>query len=494
MTILIDILAFLVVFMFIVVVHEFGHFVFARVFGVKVHEFAIGFGPQIYRKPGKKTDFRINAFPLGGYVRLKGEDPAEEESPDSLYGVSAWKRFIILLAGPVFSILAGYLLFVLIIGVWGYKPIIIDKVIPNSPAEQAGLKSGDLIIKLNGKYVFDTVDMTDTIKKGETITLEILRDGKTEEIAIFPKLTDQQFEFVIGDVKGEISGKILSINNMDLVSYMTNWKNEVVTIKSESGEMSGVLSSVSTTPERYTIGIYYGQFSNVFAKDSEFFSKGDKLLQINGFEINSSNDLFDAVTSLTLKSDEVYVSTDGEKIDRIIRPSSSDVKVVYESKGERKEITIAKDKLIQTLSIPGVLEQQSVTLRPKGFQVVSLAVARSNRLSVYIWKSLPGIFVGRNLDEVAGPVGMVQIIGQAAQIGLETILTIVAMITINLGIFNLFPLPALDGGRIIFALIEMITRKKINRNVENWIHAIGFFLLIGLVIFITFIDVGRFFM
>ncbi|HRT00893.1 MAG TPA: site-2 protease family protein, partial [Fervidobacterium sp.] len=77
---------------------------------------------------------------------------------------------------------------------------------------------------------------------------------------------------------------------------------------------------------------------------------------------------------------------------------------------------------------------------------------------------------------------------------LETILTIVAMITINLGIFNLFPLPALDGGRIIFALIEMITRRKINRNVENWIHAIGFFLLIGLVIFITFIDVGRFFM
>ncbi|HPV63676.1 MAG TPA: M50 family metallopeptidase, partial [Fervidobacterium sp.] len=284
------------------------------------------------------------------------------------------------------------------------------------------------------------------------------------------------------------------INNMDLFSYMTNWKNEVVTIKSESGEMSGVLSSVSITPERYTIGIYYGQFSNVFAKDSEVFSKGDKLLQINGFEINSSNDLFDAVTSLTLKSDEVYVSTDGEKIDKIIRPSSSDVRVVYESKGERKEITIAKDKLIQTLSIPGVLEPQSVTLKPKGFQVVSLAFARSNRLSVYIWKSLPGIFVGRNLDEVAGPVGMVQIIGQAAQIGLETILTIVAMITINLGIFNLFPLPALDGGRIIFALIEMITRRKINRNVENWIHAIGFFLLIGLVIFITFIDVGRFFM
>jgi len=234
--------------------------------------------------------------------------------------------------------------------------------------------------------------------------------------------------------------------------------------------------------------------SHVFAKDSEVFSKGDKLLQINGFEINSSNDLFDAVTSLTLKSDEVYVSTDGEKIDKIIRPSSSDVRVVYESKGERKEITIAKDKLIQTLSIPGVLEPQSVTLKPKGFQVVSLAFARSNRLSVYIWKSLPGIFVGRNLDEVAGPVGMVQIIGQAAQIGLETILTIVAMITINLGIFNLFPLPALDGGRIIFALIEMITRRKINRNVENWIHAIGFFLLIGLVIFITFIDVGRFFM
>ncbi len=494
MNILINIISFLAVFMFIVVVHEFGHFLFARIFGVKVHEFAIGFGPEIFRKKGKKTDFRINIFPLGGYVRLKGEDPSEEEDPDSLYGIAAWKRFLVVFAGPVFSILAGYLLFVIIISTWGYTPIIIDKVIPNSPAQEAGLKDGDIVLKIDAKYVFDTVDMTDTIRKGRAIELEILRDGQRINLVVTPKLSNAQYYLYLKDVRGDIGGKIEAVNNLEFETYVKNYKKEIVTIKSESGELNCVIDNLSSLPERYTIGIYYGQFSNVFAKDVEPFKAGDNLLQVEDMKIQSGTDLLDLVTALNLKPDELYVVVNGNKVESVLKPLQDKVKVVYStSNGEVKEIVLDKSKLLETLSVPGALKERSTRLKPSGIEGINLAIARSNRLALYIWKTLPGIFVGKNIQDVTGPVGMVQIIGQAAQIGLETILTIVAVITINLGIFNLFPLPALDGGRIVFALIEMITRKKINRDIENIIHTVGFFVLLGLVIFITFVDIGRFF-
>ncbi|HOJ94565.1 MAG TPA: site-2 protease family protein, partial [Fervidobacterium nodosum] len=307
MTVLINIISFLAVFMFIVVVHEFGHFLFARLFGVKVHEFAIGFGPEIFRKKGKKTDFRINIFPLGGYVRLKGEDPSEEEDPDSLYGISAWKRFLVVFAGPLFSILAGYLLFVIIISAWGYTPIIIDKVIPNSAAEEAGLKDGDIVLKLNGKYIFDTVDMTDSIRKGRAIELEILRDGQRMNLVVTPKLSNAQYYLYLKDVRGDIGGKIETVNNLEFETYVKNYKKELVTIKSEAGELNCVIDSLNSLPERYTIGIYYGQFSNVFAKDVEPFKVGDNLLQVEDMKIQSGTDLLDLVTALNLKPDELYV-------------------------------------------------------------------------------------------------------------------------------------------------------------------------------------------
>lgn len=494
MSILINILAFLAVFIFIVVVHEFGHYLFAVLFGVKVHEFAIGFGPELYRKKGKKTDFRINAVPLGGYVKLKGEDPTEEEDPDSLYGVSAWKRFLIVLAGPIFSILAGYLLFILILSVWGYTPIVIGKVIPGSPAQESGFKDKDVIFKLNGKYVFDTMDMTSIIRKGKTITFEVLRDNHKVQLTVTPRLSKEQYYLSMKDVTGEIGGKLDTVNNVEFAEYIKTYKKEYVTMKSEFGELKGVIDNVTMLPERYTIGIYYGQFSNTFAKDLLPFEKGDILLEVQGTKITSSNDLLDIATGLSLKDDEIQIKVDGNFVESIIRPLPEEVTfTIQKSTGEIVQGNITKNELLTILSTPGAFEPPAKKLKPKGLQGISIAISRSNRLALYIWKTLPGIFFGRNLQEVTGPVGMVQVIGQAAQVGFEMILTIVAIITINLGIFNLFPLPALDGGRIIFALIEMTTRKKINRDIENIIHTIGFFFLIGLVFFVTFVDITRFF-
>ncbi|ODN31135.1 site-2 protease family protein [Fervidobacterium thailandense] len=496
MTAIVNVVAFILVFMFIVVVHELGHFLFARIFGVTVKEFAIGFGPHIYRRRGKRTDFRINIFPLGGYVRLKGEEPGEAEEPDALYGVAAWKRFLIVLAGPLFSIAAGYLLFMLIIGTWGFRPIVIDDVVPNSPAQRVGISAGDVVLKINGRYVFDNVDMTAVIRKGQPVELELLREGRKVTVNVTPEMTKEQYYLHFEDVQGEIGGEVLTVNNVDFETYVKSWKREYVSVSSERGELKAVLSNASITPKRYAIGIYYGQFSNIIAKDVGPFKKSDVITSIGGLKVENSVDLIDAMTALSLGNGELYVSLTGRKVDKVISPLPEQVVVTVHSRstdGSTSEhtLTLAKEELKKILSTPGIFELAAPVFKPSGLEFLKLSIERTNRLALYIWRTLPGIFFGRNVREVTGPVGMVQIIGQAVQVGLETILTIVAIITINLGIFNLLPLPALDGGRIVFALLEMVARRKINRDVENLIHTVGFFLLLGLLVFITFVDVAR---
>ncbi len=490
---IVNIISFLLVFIFIVVVHEFGHYLFARIFGVKVHEFAIGFGPAIYRKKGKNTDFRINAIPLGGYVRLKGEDPAEEEDPDSLYGISAWKRLLVVLAGPVFSILAGYLLFVFIIGTWGYYPAVIDSFIEGSPAKIAGLKEGDMILKINGKYVFDNFDITEQIRKGEPVTFEVLRDGKIEKITVKPIMSQAEYSLLLDDFTGELGNVIIQVGNQPFGEEVLKVNlNKFVYFKTEEGEFGGVIRKYSVTPQRYMVGFYYGSVSPRFAKDYGIFSKGDILLKVEDMEINSSVDMIDLYTRLTLKDTQIYLEFKENRLKRVLMPLPENLRATYLSKGQEKTAVLQKSDLIKIFSEPGLFENLAQRYKSKGIQKISLAIERTNRLAFYIWRTLPKAFFGGSKEEVAGPIGMVQIIGDAARSGLETILTVVAIITINLGIFNLFPLPALDGGRIVFAAIEVITRKKLNRNIENLIHTVGFFLLLAFIIYISFLDVGRF--
>ena len=129
----------------LVTIHELGHYLFARIFKVRIKEFAIGFGPKIYSKQGKETLFRINAFPLGGYVRMAGEDLDlyDDSIPEEQMFTNkpAWQRFLIAFSGPLFSVLGGFLIFAIIGGIWGFPEIKIESVISMSPAYESGVRS-----------------------------------------------------------------------------------------------------------------------------------------------------------------------------------------------------------------------------------------------------------------------------------------------------------------------------------------------------------------
>ncbi len=490
---------FVLVFVGIVVIHEFGHFLFAKIFGVRVLEFAIGFGPAIYKKAGKETLFRINVFPLGGYVRLSGENPEDIEEGDEgkrFYDKPAWQRLLIALAGPVFSIIAGYLIFLVIVNIWGVNLSGVSAVLPNSPAEIAGLRKGDAILKINGKFVFDPMVISSEIKKGERISLVVLRNGEKVSLTVTPVLIDEELSLFLESAEGNAEGKLVSIENYEkydpeILSELVNRRIKLVFTE---GYVEGVLKNYSYTPKRYAIGFVFSGYKPVFKKNTEIFNKGDVLLKVDGISIKNWMDFVKVSIYLSLNKNDAYLELFGNKVDWFTYGPEDNVQVVYKRNGETRKIMIGKENLATIFSDLSNFTPEIKPYKPDSFvERVELAVSRCNWILYLTWKAFfgKGLFRSISKGEVAGPIGIAQMVGTAAKLGLDSVFVLVAIITINLGIFNLLPLPALDGGRIVFSLAEILTRKKLDPKVEALIHTIGFFILFGLLIFVTFVDLGR---
>ncbi len=494
-----EIVAFLVVFMGVVLVHELGHFAFAKIFGVEVLEFAIGFGPALYVKKGKETKFRINVFPFGGYVRLSGENPYEEEGSEGrrFYDKPAWQRLLIALAGPIFSILAGYVIFMFIVNVWGVQFTGVDRVIEGSPAWEEGLKPGDMILKVNGRYVFDNLVISQEIRKGDEVELVVLRSGKRVTLTVRPRLIPPEIELWLTESKGVPSGKFESLNGVESPDsdYLSKLKGEFVKVEFSNGSVEGILENYGYVPERYAIGFVFAGLSNVFRRSHPPFEAGDELVGVGEHPVTGWLDLIRAYTFLTLNPDDSYLDILGEELEWWTRGATETVEVrVRKRDGRLVSLEISKGTLVKLLEDPSTFEPQMRPYKPSGFvERIEMAVARCNWILSVTWRFLPGpsIIKGIATGKVAGPVGIAGIVGEAVSLGMDTVLSLVAIITINLGLFNLLPLPALDGGRIVFALIEIITRRRIDPKIEAMIHTIGFILLMGLLFYITLMDFGR---
>jgi regulator of sigma E protease len=327
----------IVIFLLLILVHELGHFVSAKLVGIRVQEFAIGMGPTIFKKEKGETVYSVRALPIGGFCKMEGED--EESEDERAFGNKGIpQRFLVLVSGAFMNILIGFFLFVILMLTQQqtYVPIV-DTVIEGSPAQQAGLTPGDRVIRLNGSKINIQNDFAFEMSRysGGEISVEYLRNGQKESVSLVP-------------------------------------------MQDKSG--------------RYLIG-----FTN-------------------------------SVVDLTFTS--------------------------------------------------RIADSYYMTLFTSKVVVVSLGDLIGGRVSY---------------KEMSGPVGIVQHIGEAAKTGILNLISLTAFITINLGVFNLLPVPALDGGRLLFLLIEAVRRKKLPAEKEGLVHFIGFALLILLMIFATTNDIGRFF-
>lgn len=425
----------------LITLHEFGHFIAARLSGVYVEEFSLGMGPCLWSKVAKKsgTKYSVRLIPIGGYCAMKGESvelddsghPVQQDS-DSFQSVSVWKRIAIVVAGPLVNIVLGVLLALFVVVMFGVaKPTIVNV---DEAVQPFGLQSGDVVTSINGTsigisddlYFYDIYHANDE-QKDSTVHLEVVRDGKTVQID-YPMLYKHKYGF------GMSSGVDTDGNLL------------VLQLLEENGlEKAGIKA-------------------------------GDKIISINGVVGTSDYSLNDYLDEHPLQNEQAVVEyeRDGKVVETtvdLVELETYDRGFAYNTKPGLSE---------------NILEDTWYLVRYQ---------------STTILKSLGGLLTGRfSVSDLSGPVAIVDVIGDtynsavhtsdvvSQQASMSSLFELILMLTLNLGIFNLLPIPALDGGRLVFLLVEVVRRKRVPVQIEQKIHQVGLLVLLGLSVVIIIKD------
>ena len=355
-----SVISFIIVLGLLIFVHESGHFILAKLCGVKVLKFSLGFGPKIYGRQVGETEYLLSAFPLGGYVKMTGEKPNEEvvsgDLSRSFSQKAIWQRFLIVGAGPFFNILFAVLLFFLIFTISGIPEpdpatgTQIGSVTVNSPAAEAGLMAGDVILSINGREIRDWNDISELIRNsnGLPVQLEIMRGDEVINLEAHPKMDE------VKDIFGE------------------------------------------KVEDRYILGIF----------------RSDQLIFVK-------SSLWHALLA-----------------------------------------GIGQTWTYIYLTIMGIV---------KIFQQVVPA------------------------SELGGPILIAQLAGKQMEAGWLNLMYFMGLISVNLGIINLFPVPVLDGGHLFFFSIEALRGKPMSEQTQEKLQQFGLFLLLSLMLFVFYNDLSRIF-
>ncbi len=400
---------------FMIFIHEFGHFIFAKTFGVKVNEFAIGMGPTIFKKKGKETVYALRLLPFGGFVSMEGEEE-ESESERAFCNQKTWKRMIIIAAGATFNLILGFVVCICLVSseeLVGTNTIL--QFYEGAVSSQSGLAAGDKIIEIDGKRVFSDYDISYLMQRKGTGTYDFVveRDGEKVELenVTFGKRTSGNFSY--------------------------------------SPECS--ISDVSA------------------AMKDQGVRDNDIIKSVNGAEVRNGDELIAAIGA-----DEDYIYD-----------------FVLLREGEEISLTEVKLNTVTVFDFSILGEEKNVLNVLGGALGYSLSMGRMVYLSLF--DLLRGQY---GLNDLAGPIGTVTVIADIAESSMvnvdwSSLFMMLAMITINIGIFNLLPVPALDGGHLFFMVFELIFRKPVPQKYESWIHAAGLVILLGFMAIISFSDIWK---
>jgi len=426
-------LAFLVLIGVLVWVHEFGHFLFAKLFGVKVETFSLGFGPPIVQKRWGETVYQIALLPLGGYVKLYGEEDGEEvrKDPRSFYSKPPWQRILIAFGGPLFNFLFAVLVFWAVflkpqeVPLYITQPPVVEKVVPHSLAEKIGLKPGDRIVAVDGQNVqsWQQLDKILRWKVGKEVELTVERNGKT--------LT----------LKVKLGFDILK-KGLGIEPFLPPVVGEV--IKGTPAEQ------VDLKP-------------------------GDRILEVNGKPVKDWYELVKLVRENGEKPLRLKVKRGSKILDLTVVP---------------KVQKLPDGRVIPYIGITPKVEYKEIHLSP--VDALKKAFDRTVYLTYLTVETIIGLFTGEvSVKTLGGPVAIASFAGKAAEAGISTFLNAMGVLSVQLGLFNLLPLPMLDGGLILLFLIEWILGRPLPRSFKEWWVKIGFALIVTFMLFIFVQDIVR---
>ncbi len=418
-----------------ILLHELGHYIAARMFDVKVETFSFGFGPRLFGIKHGDTDFRFSLLPiLGGYVKMAGDQPGEQVTdPRSLMAKPRWQRLIITFAGPAINVvLAVGLLTGLFTQHYPKVPTpkdpVVGYVVPDAPAAKAGIKRGDRVVQIDDVTdpTWDDVMMKEIAGAKRPVQVWVMRDGERQHFTVTPALDEK-------DGIGRLG-----------------WIQETE--------------------------VQVGSVSPGLQADKAGLKPGDILLSANGQPLRS-----------IFRLHEIEKETDGAPLDLTFSRGGVEHQVsVKPEKGD-------PDHTGQERWVIGLTVEPRVDIvkLPLG-QALTESWRENTRSAKLIFQFLEGMIERRmSPKSIVGPVGIAQMSGQAAREGPATFIGLMAAVSLNLAIFNLLPIPILDGGVILMLLVEMLLRRDVDLKVKEAVVKVGFVFLMVVVVFVIYNDISK---
>jgi regulator of sigma E protease len=441
---------FLVVLGVLVAFHELGHFLAARWVGVKVLKFSLGFGPKLFGRTMGETEYLLSAIPLGGYVKLYGEDEAEATTPEdrarSFAHKGLWGKVLIVAAGPGFNFILAYFIFAgwLATGAPLFVPTFqdltpdIEAMVPGSPADTAGIQIGDRISRVNGHDISTRTELFDAVAKsnGQALTLEVKRGEQIKIVTVTPTTAPGS---------------------------------------QTSAQEPGYYLGVEETPPLVTSVMQ----SSPAAKAG--LQAGDHVISIEGQRIHTWSQMTGIVKESPDRQLQVEVLREGRRVSLTVTPAVEKAMVNGQS------VEVGKIGI----SGPGRSIMRSSTPLLSLYDGLGATWGWTELTAIGLYKMVVGDISSKN---IGGPLTIANISGEAAAQGASSVVFLIAILSINLGVLNLLPIPILDGGHLLFFLIEGILRKPLGERQREIAQQAGLVLLVGVMIFAFWNDLERIFL
>jgi len=435
--------AFIFVLGILVFVHEFGHYAVAKLFKVRVEVFSLGFGKRLIGFRRGDTDYRISLLPLGGYVKMAGENPMEARTgdPGEFMSHPRWQRFLVAIAGPAMNV---FLAVAVLTGVFMFRheypaylnqPAVLGWVANNSPAQKAGFQPGDVIVAVQDKEnpTWDDVRYKIFGKINQNLEMKVQRGTQTLSLAMTPRIPEKDDDSDILAELGLIPGG---------PSIVTKVEPDLPAAKA---------------------GI----------------QPGDEIVAVNGTKVQNSRayGLYAVLQKSKEASVPITVLRNGQALEFKLAPQL--LPGGPDKEGYRIGVEIPTD--LRTEKLPFVAALNAATVDCK----------KNSSLIFTLLGQLFNPAVKGTLKQFSGPVGIMQESGRAAQAGFIVLLQFMALISLNLAIFNMLPIPILDGGLVLMLLVESVMRRDIKQEVKERVYQAAFVFLVLFAAVVIFNDVSK---